>query len=161
MKDLLKTACAKSHYISLFVFTMIASLLCTFAGQLEMFSLGVITKKGPDFFELFGPIENNTIIPANQVSKEQLLERFEQLDIKRDNVVTKEDADTFITAHKNGGLIQNVLNRIHFPIEDNVSYLIIALIMVAIFKALTLFAWKFGTRVLAIIISKDLRQSYF
>ena len=161
MKDLLKTACAKSHYISLFVFTMIASLLCTFAGQLEMFSLGVITKKGPDFFELFGPIENNTIIPANQVSKEQLLERFEQLDIKRDNVVTKEDADTFITAHKNGGLIQNVLNRIHFPIEDNVSYLIIALIMVAIFKALTLFAWKFGTRVLAIRISKDLRQSYF
>ena len=112
MKQLFKIACGKSHYLSLFAFSMVASLLYTFAGQLEMFSLGVITNVSND---------------------------------------------------KKGGFINDVLAWVNeaFPIQNNVKYLIIALICVALFKAATLFAYRFGAKVLSIRVSRDMRQSYF
>ncbi len=163
MKELLKTACAKSHYVWLFLFTMAASLLCTFAGQLEMFSLGVITKKGPDFFELFAPVENGVLTSANEVDRNQLVKRFDEIDADSKGTITRHETEQFIASNKKIGFIQKVLDRVNesFPIEKNVSYLITALIAVALFKALTLFWWKYGTRMLAINISRDLRQSYF
>jgi len=142
---------------------MIASLLFTFSGQLEMFSLGVITKKGPDFFELFAPLDNGVLAPANTVTKTELIDRFDALDENNSGTVTKDEAEAFIASHKKPGLINQVLNYINevLPIEKNISYLIIALIFVALFKAITLFCWRFGTRLLSIRISQDLRQTYF
>ncbi len=163
MKQLLKIALGKSHYITLFAFSMIASLLFTFAGQLEMFSLGVITKKGPDFFELFSPMQNNHLISSNSVSRDMLDSRFNAIDTSNTGVITKEDAETFVNEHKKPDFINEgiaYINKI-IPIQTNVSYLILALIAVALFKAATLFGYRFGTRLLAIRVSRDIRQSYF
>lgn len=163
MKQLLKCALSQSSYIWLFLFTMIASLLCTFAGQLEMFSLGVITKKGPDFFELFAPIENGTLVTQNQVTKSELIGRFNEIDTEKNNAISREEVEAFIGSHNKAGFIQKVLDYVNrsFPIENNVAYLVLALIFVALFKAFTLFSWKYGTRILSIRISRDLRQTYF
>jgi len=163
MKQLFKIACGKSHYFTLFAFSMIFSLLFTLAGQLEMFSLGVITKKGPDFFELFAPLKNNLLTPSNQVDKSILEERFQALDQNNSGYITKQEADQFISTHKKSGVINGALAAIDkvIPIETTVSLLIIALIFVALFKAITLFCYRFGTRLLAIRVSRDMRQSYF
>lgn len=163
MKRLLKIAASKSHYLSLFAFSTIASLLFTFAGQLEMFALGVITKKGPDFFELFGPVNNNILSQTNEVSKSALDTRFKEIDTEEKGVITKKGADEFIAKHKKDGLIAQVLASVNrlIPIETNVSYLILALIFVALFKAATLFCYRYGTTLLAINVSRDTRQAYF
>ncbi len=163
MRQLLKIACGKSHYVALFAFSMVASLLFTFAGQLEMFSLGVITKKGPDFFELFSPMENNHLTTANSVNKDILTKRFDEIDTSQKGVVTKEEAEDFVSAHKKQGVVNKGVSYINkiLPIETSVSYLIIALVFVALFKAITLFGYRFGTKLLAIKVSRDMRQSYF
>src|SRR5689334_5506580 len=135
MKQLLKIALGKSHYLALFAFSMVASLLFTFAGQLEMFSLGVITKKGPDFFELFAPIEHNHLTTTSSVSRDGLIERFDAIDQSHTGVVTKQDAESFVNDHKKPGVINRGLAYISkiIPIETNVTYLILALIAVALF----------------------------
>lgn len=163
MKQLLKIACGKSHYVALFAFSMVASLLFTFAGQLEMFSLGVITKKGPDFFELFAPIENNRLIPTNSVPRDLLDKRFAEIDASQTGEITKEEAEAFVSEHKHQGVINRGVQFINkvIPIETNVRYLIFLLIGVALFKAVTLFAYRFSTKLLSIRVSRDMRQNYF
>lgn len=49
----------------------------------------------------------------------------------------------------------------YFSISNNITNLVVALAAVACFKAITLFAHRFSTRVLSIRISRDLRQQYF
>ncbi len=163
MKQLLKIAFGKSHYVALFAFSMVASLLFTFAGQLEMFSLGVIAKKGPDFFELFAPMENNHLESTNSVNRAILDSRFDAIDSSNKGIITKQEAEAFVNAHKKPGVINQGVAYINkfIPIETNVTYLIFALIGVALFKAVTLFSYRFGTRLLAIRVSRDMRQSYF
>lgn len=163
MKQLLKIACGKSRYFALFTFSLIFSLLFTLSGQLEMFSLGVITKKGPDFFELFAPLENNQLISSTKVEKSTLTTRFDVIDAQNKGFITKQDADQFLAEHKKSGLINRALASIDtvLPIDTNVWYLVVALLFVALFKAITLFGYRFGTRLLAIRVSRDMRQSYF
>lgn len=163
MRHLLKIACGNSNYLALFIFSMLASLFFTFAGQLEMFALGVVTKKGPDFFELFAPVNNGILESANEVNKKELDQRFKEIDTSNSGVVTKDQAEQFVTAHKKDGFIPSVLASINrvLPIETSVPYLILALIFVALFKAVTLFCYRYGTTLLAINVSRDMRQSYF
>ncbi len=163
MRRLFRTAFSKSHYIVTFVFTVIFSLLFTFSSQLEMFSLGVITKRGPDFFTLFGPIKNGKLTSSKAVSEDFLKERFELLSQNSPGKVTVEDVDDFLLQHGANGLIDETLRIVNkkIPIEENVGLLILVLVLVALFKAITLFFYRFGTQSLAISISKDLRQSFF
>ena len=128
-----------------------------------MFSLGVVTKKGPDFFELFAPIENKQLAPKEFVSHEILQSRWQEIDVAKNGIVTKDDAEQFIDSHKKMGVVTQGLNYINkfIPVETNVSYLVALLVGVALFKAITLFAYRFSTKVLSIRVSRDLRQSYF
>lgn len=163
MKRLIKTAFEKPRYILLLLFSLCAAFVFTGASQLEMFSLGVITKKGPDFFELFAPMKNGELKSQNSVSKKILEERWNQLDPQHNGLVTKEDAEEFVSKHKKEGLVNKGLAWINksIPIDTHISYLVIALICVALFKALSLFIYRYGSKLLAISISRDLRQKYF
>lgn len=163
MKHLLSIAFSQKKYIFLLIFTLIASLLFTISGQMEMFALGVITKKGPSFFELFAPMKNEVLTPSNSVSKEALDSRFRELDKDNTGVVTKEETALFVQKHSKKGVIDTGLDYISqvFPIEKSVYYLVIGLIFVALFKAVTLFCYRFGAKLLSIRISQNLRQEYF
>ena len=155
--------CTTTIYSSPFFLVCWQLFIFTGASQLEMFSLGVITKKGPDFFELFSPLKNGELKSQNFVSKKMLNERFEELDIHHDGIVSKDEAENFVNAHKKEGLVNKGLAWINesFPIDTHVSYLVIALISVALFKAFSLFVYRYGAKLLAISISRDLRQKYF
>src|SRR5258708_18508939 len=163
MNHLFTIALSKPRYLLLFGFTLVFSLLFAFSSQLEMFALGVIAKTGPSFFELFAPMKEKTLAPDNVVSKELLEERWKQLDKNNSGIVTKKDTEEFLQTHAKPGVINSSLAYINkaFPIETNIWYLVIALIFVALFKAVTLFCYRFGAELLAIRVCRDLRQSYF
>lgn len=151
-----------SHRMLIFV-TVIAMCLMTFASQLEMFALGVITRKGPDFFELFAPIEEGQLVRSDRVTKDRLIERFDQIAPEGSGVITKQETQAFLSEWKGGDMINAVVEKVSriFPITENMRNLAIFLILVAFFKAMTLFAHRFSTKVVAIRVSCDLRQDFF
>ena len=61
MKELFKAAFGKHRHTFLLSMTIVAMCLLTFASQLEILALGIITKKGPDFFELFAPVKKGVL----------------------------------------------------------------------------------------------------
>ena len=148
MKKLLKTACSRSHYIFLFLFSIVASLFFTLAGQLEMFSLGVITKKGPDFFELFAPEKEGTLTSCAKVSHAEMEQRFYEIDSTNSGFITKENAQNFLSTHAAPDIVSRALHYINslIPIEKSVWTLIIALVFVALFKAITLYFLSHGNK---------------
>lgn len=165
MKRLFKAAFTSRKHLILVVITMISMCLLTVATQMEIFALGVITKGpsgGPDFFELFAPIENGEIVPQSNVTYTQLQTRLQELDPTQ-QAVTREQAAHFIEQYKNQDLVSNLIGRMNeiFPISENLTNLAYFLVVVALFKASTLFAYRFSTRLVAIRVSRDLRQQYF
>lgn len=163
MKRLFKIAFSKKKHRFLLILTMVAMCLLTFASQLEIFTLGVITKKGPDFFELFAPLKDGKLTKTNEVSYEELVTRFEMMDSGHKGYVTKDEAARFLDGTRQRDFIEAILKVFnqYFPVTDNVKNLAIMIIFVALFRAITLFVHRFTTRLVAINISCDLRQEYF
>ena len=56
--------------------------------------------------------------------------------------------------------VTDQLNRL-FPVQDNLLYLAGLIVIVALFKALMIFTQRYSTRLIAIRVSRDLRQRYF
>jgi ABC-type multidrug transport system fused ATPase/permease subunit len=163
MKRLFQIAFRKYSHRLLLSITVVAMCLLTFASQLEIFTLGVITKKGPEFFELFAPIRDGSLMRTETITKEELVARFDQLDTKGKGTITKTDASKFLDKWKHRDFLEKgitLLNR-YLPISNNLKYLALMIVIVALFKAMTLFIHRFTTRLVAIRISCDLRQDYF
>jgi len=164
MKQLLKIALSNQKYRFLLIVSLIAMCLLTFASQLEMFALGVITQKGPDFFELFAPLKpDGELASSDVITREDVEMRWKQIDRFNSGEISKAEANAYFLTAKHNNLITEgiaTLNRV-FPISGNMQNLAIMIIFVALFKAITLFAHRYGTRVMAIKISQDLRQEYF
>lgn len=163
MRRLFTIAFSNHHHRFLIALTITAMCLLTFASQLEIFALGVITKKGPDFFELFAPSKNGKLERSETVTKEQLDTRWKEIDSENKGFITKNQASLFLSKLKNHDFIEQAINGINkvFPVSDNLKNLAILLVFVAIFKASTLFIHRFSTRLVAIRVSRDLRQDYF
>lgn len=143
---------------ALLILTLISMCLLTFASQLEIVSIGVITQKGADFFELFSPT-NET---AEVITKADIDARWKQID-PNNLGITKFEASAFLEHHKSGDLVGRVTRFVNgiLPISNNIGNLAIVLVCVALFKAVALFMHRFSTRLIAIRISRDLRQNYF
>lgn len=158
MKLLLKAALLnKKHYVILF-FTLFAMVFLTIASQMEMFSLGIIAKSGPDFFHLFG-IEK----AAEGISLADIQSKWPDLS-NSEGRVTREGINAYMATQGQG---VNILQKIssfldsHFKIFSELSHLAYILVFVALFKAAALFAYRYSTQVVAIRVSRDLRQKYF
>jgi ABC-type multidrug transport system fused ATPase/permease subunit len=163
MKQLFQAVFKTSKIRGLIIFTILSMVLLTIASQLEIFGLGVITKKGPDFFELFAPVENGTLIPQDQVSISEVGLRWEAIAPGENSVITREDVLRYVSKYKGGGVIDSLTNFInrYVPINENLVHLALFLVFIALFKAITLFCYRFTTKLIAINVSKDLRQRYF
>lgn len=163
MKYLIQTAFSKSSHLFLLLCIIVASLLFTISGQMEMFSLGIITKRGPDFFELFAPLRQGRLENVGKVSHEMVEKRWNAIDRTHSGIITQEEAEQFVQQHGKQDLVTNGMNIInrYIPIETGVGYLIALLITVAFFRAITLFSYRFSAKLLAIKVSCDLRQEYF
>ncbi len=163
MRKILKIAFEKHRHSFLVGLIIAAMILLTFASQLEILALGIITKKGPDFFELFAPIKEGKLQKVDVITQNELIERFDQIDSNQAGYITFAEVNQFMARTKKHDIIEKVtqwVNRL-FPIKENLTNLALFLIFVALFKAITLFSHRFSTRLLAIHISRDLRQEYF
>ncbi len=162
MRRLFLSTLKNSKHRLLILFTVISMCALTVASQLEVLALGVMTKKGPDFFELFAPDQNGSLQRVDQVDKDTLLARWNEI-APGSETLTKEQARQFLSQVKSPDKIQQVINTIdrYFPISSNLRNLAFILLAVAVLKAITLFAHRFATRVLSIRVSRDLRQEYF
>lgn len=163
MKQLFYTAFKDHKHRLLLGLALVAMCLLTFASQMEIFSIGIISKKGPDFFELFAPVDKGRLQSGDTITKAVVDERWGQIDIDNRGYITKSDAERYLGQWKGRDRIEQVLqymNRI-FPVTNNVKNLAILIIVVALFKAVTLFIQRYTTRLIAIRLSRDLRQDYF
>lgn len=161
MKKLFLSALGNPKHRYLFIFTVFAMCALTIATQLEVLAIGVMTKKGPDAFELFAPIKEGALQRVDAIDRKTVDERWGEM--THSDILTKEEARDFIANMKSSDRIQQAINVIdrYFPISNSLRHLAIVLVFVALFKAVTLFAHRFATRVLAIRVSRDLRQEYF
>lgn len=147
----------------LIVFTVVAMCLLTFASQLEIFAIGIITKKGPDFFELFAPTVDGKLVLSGSVTHETFLERWQDLDVTQSGVVTPAEANEFLINHGRNSILDRVIGAVDqvIPLSGNVTNLALFILFVALLKAVTMFLYRFYTKVIAIKISRDLRQEFF
>ncbi len=163
MRQLFRTAFRSSKHRLLIVLTLIAMCLLTFASQLEIFAIGVITNKGPDFFELFAPLKDGKPVASAVLSKNDLEQRWRELDVNNTGYVTKADATRYLAQRSDRDIISKGINFLSgiFPITNNLKYLALFIVCVALFKAVMLFIQRYSTRLIAIRLSCDLRQDYF
>jgi ABC-type multidrug transport system fused ATPase/permease subunit len=163
MRLLFRIAFKNQKHKLLLIITMISMCLLTLATQLEIFALGVITKKGPDFFELFAPIENQKLQRADIVYREAIEDRWDQIDEENKGFITKLEAVDYLSKWKSANFIDQVIAKLDnvFAIDGNIKNLALMIVVIAIFKAIMLFTQRFTTRLAAIRVSRDLRQDYF
>lgn len=164
MRRLFMTALRNRKHRFLLGLILVAMCLLTVATQLEIFALGIITKRsGPDFFEVFGTVQNGRLISADTVTKTEFDARWSQLDNQHLGYVNQVDVTRFLSEQKSSDLITQALDFLNsfFPVSDNLKNLAIFLVFVALFHAITLFVHRYSTRLMAIRVSRDLRQQYF
>lgn len=163
MKRLFSIAFKNPLHRWLVALIVLAMCLLTIASQMEIFTLGVITQKGPDFFELFAPIKDGKLDPTDSVTQDILLNRFHAIDTGDTGEITRATAREFYGEHGKRGFMDKVVGFFdhYFTLSKNVMHLAIFVFLAALFKAVTLFTHRFTTRLLAIRVSTDLRQQYF
>lgn len=163
MRKLFNIAFQNRKYRPLLFLALVAMCLLTFASQLEILAIGVITNKGPSFFEVLAPLKDGKAAPTEFVSRRQLEERWQELDQKNQGIVSKDDVSAYMEKIKNVNILERVQkawNQI-FPISNNLYNLAFFIVFVALFKAITLFVHRYATRLISIRFSRDLRQRYF
>ncbi len=113
MRYLFRAAIQNRKHLSLLALTFISMCLLALASQLEVFSLGVITRGS--------------------------------------------------SGGKGDGVVEQGVEWLspYINLTDDVKSLALFVVFVAFFKAISLFLHRFSTRMVAIKISRDLRQSYF
>lgn len=163
MKHLFSLIFSKRTYWKLIALAFSLSLAFSIACQLEMLALGIITKRGPDFFELFAPKVNGKLVTTRNITYDELQKRWNELDQTTKGVVTVEDTQKFLSQTKKLGVVDKVVIFIshYVPIDKSVGWLVVALLFVAFFKATTLLFYRLTTNSIMITISRDVRQNYF
>lgn len=163
MRQLIQTALLSRKHQLLIGFSILAMLLLTFASQLEVVALGIITRKGPDFFEVLAPIKNGKLHNNGQVEIDQVTARLQTINQERTGIITKEETARFLHEYKGPDLIEKISKAIDrwIPITESLKALAFFIVIVALFKAIALFCQRFFARLVAIRISQDLRQAYF
>lgn len=160
---LLRTVLGNFKHRFLICFTVISMCFLTFSSLLEVIAMGIIMQKGPDFFELFAPIENGKLKRESVVYREDLLQRWDEVALDHPNYIDLKDTNRYLAEYKGQDFIGNVTSTINkiFPITENLKTLAIFIVIVALLKAITLFCHRFSTRLIAIRVSASLRQQYF
>ena len=64
-----------------------------------MLSLGIITKKGPDVFELFGGQKERVPNTSKTISLEQIEKKFEEIDLNEDGTIDQQEIKEYLAGH--------------------------------------------------------------
>lgn len=162
MRLLLKAAIQSKKHLCLLFITLLAMFTLTIATKLEMFSLGVIAKSGPDFFTLFGEKAGETLQTTDQVSLGTVQDRWQEI-VPSGGPIDSQSANAYVAKHRGGNAVTMVVAYLddHLQISTNLLRLALVIIVIAVFKAVSLFSHRYFTQLVAIRVSRDLRQKYF
>jgi ABC-type multidrug transport system fused ATPase/permease subunit len=163
MKLLLKAAFLNRKHFALLFFTVIAMFMLTLGSQMEMLSVGVIAKTGPDLFLLFGKEDTGKLEGVKHLSLEEVSQKWDRIAQSSDGTMTPEAANAYMAARGGTSIVQKITNFLddHLHIHTNLSRLAFVLVLVAFFKAIALFFHRYCTQIVAIRVSRDLRLAYF
>ncbi|NGX39346.1 MAG: Lipid A export ATP-binding/permease protein MsbA [Chlamydiae bacterium] len=163
MKLLLALAIRSRKHLSLLIATLLTLIALTLASQLEMFALGIMSNSGSDFFTLFATEKEEKLQSQKSIRFQEVEAKWKEIDTENKGEISKEDATEYLAKKNETNPLNWVLNRAKqkFQISSNLYALVGLLICVAVFKAVWLFASRYTTQILAIRISRDLRQYYF
>lgn len=130
---------------------------------MEMFALGVMSNSGVDFFSLFSSKKQESLVSPSTVSLEDVQERWSAIDKNGTGEISREDAMDYLANKRETNPLRWIFNKAKakFSVSSNFKALIWMLACVAVFKAVWLFASRYMTQLLAIRVSRDLRQYYF
>ena len=153
----------KQGHLLLVCLTLLAMCLVTFANQLEIFALGVITQKGPDFFELFAPVQDGKLQSTDVITLQDVNQRWDAIASTATGAISKTDAIQYITEAKHNDFIGRLMATVNewIPISQNLMVLAAFIAIIAIYKAFALFSYRYCARIVAIRVSRDLRQQFF
>lgn len=162
MKLLLKAALRVHRHLSLFIITFGALIGLTVASQMEMFTIGVISDTGADFFALFTSKDKEGT-QRDYVTQEDIQDNWKKIDKEKTGKITKDDAQSYMIRKTGNNPLKRVMYQIkrHLHFEENIKAFVTLLLMVALVKAFFLFFSRYTTQILSIRISRDLRQQYF
>ncbi|GAB4229907.1 MAG: ABC transporter ATP-binding protein [Chlamydiales bacterium] len=143
--------------------TLMAMIVMTIASQIEILTIGILTQKSVSAFELFAPIENDQLKESSSISREAIEKRWNLLDKEHKGYITSLDAQEFLRGVKRHGLVDRVMSRVEtiLPLSNNIPNLALLIFIAGSLKAFSLFWHRYTTRLVAIRISRDLRQQYF
>lgn len=129
---LLKAALRNKKHLSLLLFSFLALGLLTIANALEISALGVLINA-----ETLGQLMSGKPLAAANIE--------------------------FLGQHQHTNPLQWIIHRVQEQMGNvsSLRVLIGILVCVAIFKAITLFWSRYMTQLMAIRVSRDLRQQYF
>lgn len=163
MKNLLKTAFKERKNRVLLIIIVIAMMMATIASQLEIFAIGLITQKGPDFFELFAPTHSGSLKSVDQIYLNQIADQWDKIVPSKEDPITKNAATKYLVNHKPEDKILSAFAFVDrkLGIQGNLYRLALFLLVVAIFNAVAMFAHRYSTKLASIRISTHLRQKYF
>lgn len=158
MKLLLQAVLRARRNLALIIASFLTLIMLTLASQMEMFSLGILTDNGSDFFALF-PAEGK-----EGVSLAEVQGRWQEVEEASSGMITKQSAQAYLASHKGGSnpliwLLAKLKEKAWFA--SSLGATITLLLCVSLFKAVWLFASRYTTQLLAIRVSRDLRQQYF
>jgi ABC-type multidrug transport system fused ATPase/permease subunit len=160
MRLLLQAIFRTKQHFMLLLGTFATLILLTVASQMEMFSLGILANNGSDFFSLFS---SEQVGSSEGISLSEVQSQWPQVAEKDSSLITKQSAAMYLSSKKE----TNPLNWLLLKFQNSsffgsdITAIITLLLCVAIFKAIWLFASRYSTQLLAIRISRDLRQQYF
>ncbi len=163
MNKLFKIAFSQPKYKLYLLFTILAMAFFTIASYLELVAIGVITEKGTSAFELFGRYKHGELTEVSHLYREEMDERFNEIDVNHDGVITPSDVRDYLSTVRRKGFVPKMISFVdqYVPISGSIVNLAIMVAIVGILKALALFWHRFSVQVIAIRISKDLRLNFF
>lgn len=166
MKLLLKAALASRKHFFISALTFLTLIGLTVANQIEMFTLGILSDTGADFFTLFASKDKNGKL-QDHVTKDDLTYKWKELDVDQKEVITRDTIADYLSGDKESNPLSRAIYKVkkmlkeHLHVEKNLKAFILFLCFVAIFKAFFLFFSRYTTQILSIRISRDLRERYF
>lgn len=153
---LLRAVTTNKKHVYLLIVSLLAMCTLTVASQLEIFSLRIITDKGVDFFALFDGAEQG-------VTKEAMLNRWDQIADPATQTITKDSANDFLISRPDGNALSRFVTYLDsfLGFRGNLMNLAILMILIAVFKGISLFGQRYTSNLVAIRVSCNLRRQYF
>ena len=163
MSLLLRAALENRRHLILLLVTTVAMILATVSTQMEMFAIKIMTTKGVDAFELFAPETEGALVKGETIRREDVNRAMTSMDPDGSGEIRKEDAERYLASFKKNNILDRMVEWVssRLSLVEKPTHLLALLLTVAILNAIALFANRYSIRLVAIKVSRDLRQRYF